>query len=156
MAPVDGAGAPGEAPAAGDVPALAAPVAPVAWAAPALEATPLPDCGYDETDFRIAWCSGRYRNVWELSPTKKAPGCSTHLWRVGTHWYPTQADALGAEQCETACLYRPAAAVMFVRCGHRDEFTEYAAATECPALYSFSDGTLGTSVDQWLKDHPCP
>jgi hypothetical protein len=82
--------------------------------------------------------------------------CPARLFRVGTHWYRTQEDALGAETCESACLYRPAAAVMFVRCGHRDEFTEYGAAVECPTLYGFSDGTLGTSVDDWEKAHPCP
>jgi hypothetical protein len=135
-----------------------APVTPVSWAAPSLEvATPLFDCGYSETDYRIAWCNGRYRNIWELSPRKTVSGCAAHVYRVGTHFYPTQADALGAEQCEQACVYRLSAAVMFLRCGHRDEFMEYAAAApECPALYGFSDGTLGNDVDVWVKNAPCP
>jgi len=154
-----------------DVPALAAPpmpktaswlppppprvLAPTTLVSPVSDGALALDCHRTDVDVKLSLCSGRWRYIWQWKAEPASEACRDGF-TVGTSWYPTQAAALSAEGCSTACVYRAASAALFVHCGQKDEEMQWSAGGDCPDVYVYSDGSFWTDPAGWEKAHPCP
>jgi hypothetical protein len=69
--------------------------------------------------------------------------------------YDSMEEAAAARGCDLACVYRPASAVMFLHCGHRDEYFSWEAEDEsCPRLLQFQTGFYD-DMAAYREDNPC-
>jgi hypothetical protein len=91
--------------------------------------------------------------MWTNVGTGTAEECPPY-WMLRGVRYETLDEAISAQSCSSECVRHLGSAVMFLMCGHRDEYVTW--ETEgCSTLLEFSTGFY-ESLESYQDANPCP
>lgn len=120
--------------------------------APAADAAP---CTYEPLEPVLLACDPEYLFLEHQTDFSGAAACPDR-WVYGDEAWPSVAEAAADRGCDTACVWRAATAVMFLHCGHRDEYVSWEAEGDgCAVLLQFSNGQFYESVEEYDAQNPC-
>jgi hypothetical protein len=116
------------------------------------EVTP---CDHWDLEVALLECDGELEMLTFWSDLSGAPACPDYWSFGGLGRYASLEEAATARGCSMDCVYGLSMAVMFLHCGHRDEYFAWeAAGEECETVLQFSTGFFD-GIAEYREDNPC-